>query len=205
MHQLEFQTNKQNLQLAFDLAEAEFNVTKLLDPEDVDVNNPCEKSIITYVSSLYDVLSRMQPPPPPPHECRPAQVSSAEKNGIVQEYSMQYKVLHRWLTESINNKLLDSKLVLPSNFVELKSLMADLKAFQLEEYPNKHRDFSKLQATYKEVEFHYPKQLMQAMDPNEDLDSLQNLWNNLEQLIYNRESQLNKALTRFNFELFILY
>ena len=99
------------------MAETEFNVTKLLDPEDVDVSNPCEKSIITYVSSLFDALSKIQ------HTSTSSANSgeiSIKKKGIVQEYSMLYKTQHRWLNESINNKPLDCKIVLPNDFVELK-------------------------------------------------------------------------------------
>ena len=37
---------------------------------------------------------------------------------------------------------------------------------------------------------------MLTMDPDEDITVLQNLWENLDQLINKRESQLEKALLR---------
>ena len=55
------QTPKQNLEMAFRLAEEELGVTRLLDPEDVDVASPDERSMITYVSSLYDVFPNAPP------------------------------------------------------------------------------------------------------------------------------------------------
>ncbi|GIY98984.1 plectin [Caerostris extrusa] len=55
-------TARDNLDSAFTVAERELNVTKLLDPEDVDTPEPDEKSLITYISSLYDVFPR-----PPSH------------------------------------------------------------------------------------------------------------------------------------------
>jgi hypothetical protein len=49
------------LQLAFDTFELEFNITKLLDPEDVcDVETPDERSLITYVSMLHNRLINEQ-------------------------------------------------------------------------------------------------------------------------------------------------
>ncbi|KAG7255111.1 hypothetical protein CRUP_027981 [Coryphaenoides rupestris] len=53
------QTNLENLEQAFSVAEKDLGVTRLLDPEDVDVAHPDEKSIITYVSSLYDAMPKV--------------------------------------------------------------------------------------------------------------------------------------------------
>ena len=47
-----------------------------------------------------------------------------------------------------------------------------------------------------ELQNYYPKQLMLSMDPKEDIIALQNMWENLDQLISKRESQLEKALLR---------
>uniref|UniRef100_A0AAF5I2R9 Rho-GAP domain-containing protein n=1 Tax=Strongyloides stercoralis TaxID=6248 RepID=A0AAF5I2R9_STRER len=50
-------TPKQRLKLAFDTAEKLYGVPCLLDPEDVDCENPDDKSIITYLSLLCQSLS----------------------------------------------------------------------------------------------------------------------------------------------------
>ena len=45
-------SNKDRLKYAFDVAERELGIAKLLDPEDVDVENPDEKSVMTYVAQF---------------------------------------------------------------------------------------------------------------------------------------------------------
>ena len=54
-------SNRERLQNAFTAAEKKFGIEQLLDPEDVDVEKPDERSIITYVSSLYDVFPKVSP------------------------------------------------------------------------------------------------------------------------------------------------
>ncbi|KAJ3615060.1 hypothetical protein NHX12_018628 [Muraenolepis orangiensis] len=49
-----------NLQNAFNLAEQHLGITKLLDPEDISVDHPDEKSVITYVVTYYHYFSKMK-------------------------------------------------------------------------------------------------------------------------------------------------
>uniref|UniRef100_A0A8D0AZZ5 Spectrin beta, non-erythrocytic 4 n=1 Tax=Salvator merianae TaxID=96440 RepID=A0A8D0AZZ5_SALMN len=49
-----------NLQQAFNTAEQQLGLAKLLDPEDVNMEHPDEKSILTYVVSFYHYFSKMK-------------------------------------------------------------------------------------------------------------------------------------------------
>ncbi|XP_054988523.1 nesprin-2 isoform X1 [Sorex araneus] len=52
MKSVEHRSNRDNLQEAFRIAERELKIPKLLEPEDVDVVDPDEKSIMTYVAQF---------------------------------------------------------------------------------------------------------------------------------------------------------
>ncbi len=52
MDAMKNETNVTRLETAFYVAEVELGVTRLLDPEDVDVPNPDEKSVMTYVAQF---------------------------------------------------------------------------------------------------------------------------------------------------------
>ncbi|NWU90576.1 SYNE2 protein, partial [Upupa epops] len=55
-------SNKENLKEAFRIAEVELNIPRLLEPEDVDVTNPDEKSIMTYVAQFLQYSRNLHEP-----------------------------------------------------------------------------------------------------------------------------------------------
>ncbi|VDL64082.1 unnamed protein product [Hymenolepis diminuta] len=48
----------ENLTIAFKVAEECFDIPQMLDPQDVNVPKPDERSIMTYVSSMYQMLNK---------------------------------------------------------------------------------------------------------------------------------------------------
>ena len=55
LHALQGKSNQSRLKIAFLIAEKEFGIYPLLDPEDVDVSNPDEKSVMTYVAQFLNI------------------------------------------------------------------------------------------------------------------------------------------------------
>lgn len=68
-------TARQNLEAAFSVAEKDLGITRLLDPEDVDTKHVDEKSMITYISSLYELW-------PEPAERKPRSKAMTEEELI---------------------------------------------------------------------------------------------------------------------------
>ncbi|XP_062293145.1 nesprin-2 isoform X5 [Scomber scombrus] len=55
-------SNQENLEEAFHLAERELHIARLLEPQDVDVEDPDEKSIMTYVAQFLQYSNDMPAP-----------------------------------------------------------------------------------------------------------------------------------------------
>uniref|UniRef100_A0A8C8ESR4 Dystonin-like n=1 Tax=Oncorhynchus tshawytscha TaxID=74940 RepID=A0A8C8ESR4_ONCTS len=108
MARVSAQTSRSNLEQAFGVAER-LGVARLLDPEDVDVQTPDEKSVITYVSTLYDVFPKV-----------PDGVDGINANDVDikwVEYQNMVNYLSQWLK---HNVAVMSDRAFPNNPVELK-------------------------------------------------------------------------------------
>merc|ERR1719410_2377054 len=49
-----------NLRNAFDVAEKHLGIPQLLDPEDIDVSKPDEKSVLTYIATYYHTFAKLK-------------------------------------------------------------------------------------------------------------------------------------------------
>ncbi|XP_054828134.1 nesprin-2-like [Eublepharis macularius] len=91
MEKAKGRSNKENLKDAFQIAEKELNIPRLLEPEDVDVISPDEKSIMTYVAQFLQHFKSLP-------------VAEEEMQGKVKEtlswLNMQEEKLAELLTET---------------------------------------------------------------------------------------------------------
>ncbi|RMB98642.1 hypothetical protein DUI87_24859 [Hirundo rustica rustica] len=109
-------SNKENLKEAFRIAELELNIPRLLEPEDVDVVNPDEKSIMTYV----------------------AQFLQYSKNLPESEEDMQEKVREAMGWLAAQEKKLAKLLVETENetyYQKYKEMMSFMETFNQEKIP----------------------------------------------------------------------
>ena len=51
-----YKSNIENLRTAFSIGEKEFGIAKILDPEDVDIEHADERSIMTYISMMFNTI-----------------------------------------------------------------------------------------------------------------------------------------------------
>ncbi|CAL8365500.1 unnamed protein product [Arctogadus glacialis] len=129
MNQVYRQSNQENLEQAFTVAERDLGVTRLLDPEDVDVPHPDEKSILTYVSSIYDVMPRV------PNVQEGIKANELELRW--QEYYELVTVLLQWIRHHI---LVFEERKFPASYEEIEVLWRQFLKFKETELPAKEAD-----------------------------------------------------------------
>ncbi|XP_051728258.1 microtubule-actin cross-linking factor 1 isoform X19 [Ctenopharyngodon idella] len=177
------QSNRENLEQAFEIAES-LGVTRLLDAEDVDVPSPDEKSVITYVSSIYDAFPKI----PEGGEG----IGAHEVDQRWTEYQSGFSSLLQWTRQ---HTALMANRSFPHNPVELKALYNEYVHFKETEIPAKEREKSHIEHLYKLleawIEFGRIK-LPQGLHPND----LEEEWGKLILDMLEREKALRPAVER---------
>uniref|UniRef100_A0A4W3GSC2 Spectrin beta chain n=1 Tax=Callorhinchus milii TaxID=7868 RepID=A0A4W3GSC2_CALMI len=103
-----------NLQNAFNLAEQHLGLTKLLDPEDVSVDHPDEKSIITYVVTYYHYFSKMKALAVEGKRIGKVLDNAIETEKMIEKYESLASDLLEWIEQTIiilNNRKFANSLV----------------------------------------------------------------------------------------------
>ncbi|XP_074803969.1 dystonin isoform X15 [Natator depressus] len=183
MNTVAVQSNLANLEHAFYVAE-KLGVTRLLDPEDVDVSSPDEKSVITYVSSLYDAFPKVL------EGGEGISANDVEVKWV--EYQNMVNYLIQWIRHHIT---VISDRTFPNNPVELKALYNQYLQFKETEIPPKEIDKSKIKRLYKllEVWIEFGRiKLPQGYHPND----IEKEWGKLIIAMLEREKTLRPEVER---------
>ncbi|XP_073192396.1 dystonin isoform X24 [Lepidochelys kempii] len=183
MNTVAVQSNLANLEHAFYVAE-KLGVTRLLDPEDVDVSSPDEKSVITYVSSLYDAFPKVL------EGGEGISANDVEVKWV--EYQNMVNYLIQWIRHHIT---IISDRAFPNNPVELKALYNQYLQFKETEIPPKEIDKSKIKRLYKllEVWIEFGRiKLPQGYHPND----IEKEWGKLIIAMLEREKTLRPEVER---------
>lgn len=106
-------SNQKRLETAFNVAESKLGIARLLDPEDVDVDKPDERSIMTYVAQFLHKY-------PEPKRQEPAQVTT----------QTEYNQLVKWLEERTNRF---------DVLIQTNRLSEDFNDYLSEDYENRSK------------------------------------------------------------------
>lgn len=90
-------SNRENLTQAFDFAQKHYGIMQLIDPEDVDTDEPDEKSLLLYIAHIYKVCSTL-----PIHPFQQEHDRIQTESELSNEYTNLASDLLKWIKTKID-------------------------------------------------------------------------------------------------------
>ncbi|KAL8620004.1 hypothetical protein ACOMHN_015286 [Nucella lapillus] len=184
-----------NLNNAFDIAASELGIPKILDAEDVDVNRPDEKIIVTYVASYYHYFAKMK-----------SEMTGGKRIakivGMIKDLEKQqddYEALTTALIEWIRRKIstLNDR-DFPNSLEGIQKELLHFKEYMTVEKPPKYRERGNIEAQYFSIQARLKANGQKIYTPPEGklIHDIETAWTTLEKCEHGREVALKDELIR---------
>jgi len=186
--------HRNNLNQAFTVAEEQLGVTKLLDPEDFDCPRPDEKSVMTYVSMLYQYFAKMKNEETGGKRVAKILDVMMDIDRMKQKYQDLVRTLLEWITVKI--KWLDDDV--PRQSALLQKSMNEFKALRTAEKPKKYIERANIEEMFFIIQTKSNAYRLKPYRPPEGvaLSDINVAWQELEKGEHLREIRLRKELAR---------
>ncbi|CAG0913206.1 unnamed protein product [Notodromas monacha] len=134
-----------NLNYAFNVAERELNIPRLLDAEDIDTIKPDEKSVITYVASYYHCFAKMKNEIKGGRRIANIVGQLMDIDQMKSTYDDFTRELLRWIQQKIVE--LDRR-EFKNSLEGIRQDLAQFKKYRTVEKPPKYKDWSEIEALF---------------------------------------------------------
>ncbi|EHB13805.1 Spectrin beta chain, brain 2 [Heterocephalus glaber] len=184
-----------NLQNAFNLAEKELGLTKLLDPEDVNVDQPDEKSIITYVATYYHYFSKMKALAVEGKRIGKVLDHAMEAERLVEKYESLASELLQWIEQMIVT-LNDRQLA--NSLSGVQNQLQSFNSYRTVEKPPKFTEKGNLEVLLFTIQSKLRANNQKVYTPREGrlISDINKAWERLEKAEHERELALRTELIR---------
>ncbi|KAM6956795.1 spectrin beta chain, non-erythrocytic 1-like isoform 2-T2 [Aplochiton taeniatus] len=184
-----------NLQNAFNLAEQHLGLTKLLDAEDISVDHPDEKSIITYVVTYYHYFSKMKALKVEGKRIGKVLDNAIETEKMVDKYESLASDLLEWIEQTIiilNNRKFANSLV------GVQQQLQAFNTYRTVEKPPKFTEKGNLEVLLFTIQSKMRANNQKVYMPREGklISDINKAWERLEKAEHERELALRTELIR---------
>ncbi|XP_061823762.1 spectrin beta chain, non-erythrocytic 1 isoform X1 [Nerophis lumbriciformis] len=184
-----------NLQNAFNLAEQHLGLTKLLDAEDISVDHPDEKSIITYVVTYYHYFSKMKALKVEGKRIGKVLDNAIETEKMINKYESLASDLLEWIEQTIiilNNRKFANSLV------GVQQQLQAFNTYRTVEKPPKFTEKGNLEVLLFTIQSKMRANNQKVYTPREGklISDINKAWERLEKAEHERELALRTELIR---------
>uniref|UniRef100_A0A2I9LPS6 Spectrin beta chain n=1 Tax=Centruroides hentzi TaxID=88313 RepID=A0A2I9LPS6_9SCOR len=184
-----------NLNNAFNVAEENLGLTRLLDPEDVYVDTPDEKSIITYVVTYYHYFSKMKAETVQGRRIGKVVSQAMENDQMILEYETLTSELLKWIQHTISS-LSDRKFA--NSLYGVQQQLAAFTTYRTVEKPPKFIEKGNLEVLLFTLQSKMRANNQKPYFPKEGkmIADINRAWEHLEKAEHERELALREELIR---------
>lgn len=184
-----------NLNNAFTVAERKLGISRLLEPEDVNVEYPDEKIIMTYVVSFYHYFSKMKD-----EQVQGKRIAKVVSSAIqIDNDIAQYEQLTSNLLEWIHNKITQlSDREFANSLAGVQDQLREFKEYRLNEKTVKFGEKGNLEVLLFTIQSKIRAQNQRPYLPREGklISDINRAWCDLEKAEHERELALREELVR---------
>ncbi|KAL5107304.1 Spectrin beta chain [Taenia crassiceps] len=188
----------ENLTIAFKAAEQCFEVPQMLDPQDVNVPKPDERSIMTYVASMYQMLNKHRNKNKNANRVGKTINQAIELRSKINQYEVGIRSLLQWIRgktaffqQSIRS--------LPVSLDEVKMALFNFTQYRRVEKSQKYEEWIKLEGILFSISL-LTKELRAKpytqTDPQLKIATVGKAWEELENAENDFEEAIRKAYSR---------
>jgi spectrin beta len=184
-----------NLQLAFDTCEKRLGISKLLDPEDVNVEYVDEKSIITYIVTLYHYFSKMKNDNVQGRRLAKVVGSALDSEKMANEYEHLVSDLLAWIEQTIRT-LNDRQF--PNSLSRVQEKLVEFNRYRVMDKPGRFAEKGNLEVLLFTLQSKERANQQIPYQPREGkmISDINRSWGNLERAEHERELALREEILR---------
>uniref|UniRef100_A0A1I8GI37 Calponin-homology (CH) domain-containing protein n=1 Tax=Macrostomum lignano TaxID=282301 RepID=A0A1I8GI37_9PLAT len=186
---------EERLRLAFALNERHLGVSSLLDPEDVNMPEPDERSLITYVSSIYDVVAEHRTPQQRQRQPLGAASGASIGDSSWEEYRRSALELLTWLRQSISSADLVGR-DLTSGLSQMRAIAERFEAQRRADAEQRMAQKSALVRRYDELLSGVGNVGSVRIEPELRPDQLERAWERYNLAVNERERALQQRIAK---------
>ncbi|CAF0724846.1 unnamed protein product [Rotaria sp. Silwood1] len=184
-----------NLQLAFDICEKRLGISRLLDPEDINVEYVDEKSIITYIVTLYHYFSKMKNDSVQGRRLAKVIGSALDSEKMAHEYERLVSDLLAWIEQTIRT-LNDRQF--PNSLARVQDKLVEFNRYRVMDKPSRFAEKGNLEVLLFTLQSKERANQQIPYQPREGkmISDINRAWENLERAEHERELALREEILR---------
>jgi len=190
---------KENLQLAFDVAEKNFGIPQLLDAKDMVEVKPDDKSVMTYVAYYWKAFAASNKEKKAANQISRAAKNAKQNKDLIHDYEERAKKLKEWIANADDK--LGNTTDFGNNLGEVMKKASEFNDYKKKQKPGQQSEKSDLAVMLANLQGKQRNEMVAVYEPPSDITTkaIQDVWDQLEKKQQVYDDALRAAIKRMKY------